>query len=70
MAAWLESLRMAGPLMPQWVISSGSCILYLVDGMETIACSTTVPMRLVRASSLMLKVKRLGAKEVSGVERP
>ena len=51
---------MAGPLMPQWVMRSAPWARSLVPGIETMALSTTVPMRLWRRGSSMLNVKREG----------
>ena len=55
---------MAGPLMPQWVMSRGPEARSFVPGIKTVASSTTVPIRAVRASSFMLNVKSEG----TGVE--
>ena len=51
---------MAGPLSPQWVMSSGPMARKRVPGMKAVTSGTTVPVSAVRPSSSILKGKSEG----------
>ena len=59
-AAYDDSFRIAGPLTPQCVTSKGPCARNFVPGIVVTTESTTVPIRLQKARSFMLKVKSEG----------
>ena len=60
MAPKADSFKIAGALIPQWVISNGPSLHKWVPRILTVTSSATTPGMSFRRSSFILKVKREG----------